>query len=117
MLPSFAGELLDNVVGGFMQPIRRDSIRADRDECDLFRTLRKPLFRDLVANGAPPSVAGTLLNWFDPANDDYLQRVDAWQTLLCTGGADRAVLPPEVVHHYLGGYNVYGNVDVFKADP
>lgn len=100
-----------------MQPIRRDSIRANRDECDLFHILRKPLFRDLVANGAPPSVAGTLLKWFDPAHDDYLQRIDAWQCLLCTGASDRTVLPPEVVHHYLGGYNVFGNVDVFKADP
>lgn len=51
---------------------------------DLFRQLRPFLRRDLTASvGIPNPVAGQILNWFDPANEEYLTRVDDWQKCLC----------------------------------
>lgn len=51
---------------------------------DLFRRLRPFLRRDLTASaGIPNPIAGQILNWFDPANEEYLARVDAWQKMLC----------------------------------
>lgn len=51
---------------------------------DLFRRLRPFLRRDLTASaGIPNPVAGQILNWFDPANEEYLARVDDWQKMLC----------------------------------
>lgn len=59
---------------------------------DLFRRLRPFLRRDLTASvGIPNPVAGQILNWFDPANEEYLDHVDAWQKLLCR---QCAVNPP-----------------------
>lgn len=49
----------------------------------LYRMLRTNLRRDLVAAGVPNPVAGTILNWFDPACPEYLAHVDAWQKTLC----------------------------------
>lgn len=50
----------------------------------LFRHLRPFLRRDLtVSVGLPNPVAGQILNWFDPANPEYLAHVDTWQQLLC----------------------------------
>lgn len=60
---------------------------------DLFQHLRPHLRRDLtVSVGFPNPVAGQILNWFDPANSEYLARVDAWQKLLCRDAAVK--LPP-----------------------
>lgn len=51
---------------------------------DLFRRLRPFLRRDLTASaGIPNPIAGQILNWFDPANEEYLTRVDDWQKMLC----------------------------------
>jgi hypothetical protein len=51
---------------------------------DLFRRLRPFLRRDLTASaGIPNPIAGQILNWFDPANEEYLARVDDWQKMLC----------------------------------
>lgn len=58
--------------------------KSESEHVDLFRQLRPFLRRDLtVSNGIPNPVAGQILNWFDPANREYLDRVDAWQKLLC----------------------------------
>lgn len=63
------------------------------EHVDLFRRLRPHLRRDLtVSAGFPNPVAGQILNWFDPANKEYLARVDAWQKLLCRNAAVQ--LPP-----------------------
>jgi hypothetical protein len=62
---------------------------------DLFRRLRPSLRRDLTTTiGFPNAVAGSILNWFDPANPQYLEHVDAWQKLLCN---NVAVKPPPFI--------------------
>lgn len=62
---------------------------------DLFRRLRPFLRRDLTASaGIPNPVAGQILNWFDPANAEYLTRVDDWQKMLCR---QTVVVPPPFV--------------------
>jgi hypothetical protein len=59
---------------------------------NLFQRLRPFIRTDLtVSNGIPNPVAGSILNWFDPANPEYLARVDAWQRLLCTGATSRPI--------------------------
>lgn len=59
----------------------------------LFEHLRPFLRRDLTASvGFPNPVAGQILNWFDPANKEYLAHVDDWQKLLCR---NVAVTAPE----------------------
>lgn len=50
---------------------------------ELYRLLRSNLRRDLVSAGFPNPVAGTILNWFDPSNPEYLAHVDTWQKMLC----------------------------------
>jgi hypothetical protein len=40
----------------------------------------------VVSHGIPNPVAGQILNWFDPANPEYLTRVDRWQQGLCRFG-------------------------------
>lgn len=56
---------------------------ASSEEAQLFGRLRKDIIADLISNGIPSSLAGAVTAWYDPAEDDYLQRVDAWQQLLC----------------------------------
>lgn len=57
----------------------------------LFEHLRPFLRHDLTeVVGFPNPVAGQILNWFDPANLEYLDRVDAWQKLLCRNVASSA---------------------------
>lgn len=57
------------------------------DNVGLFRTLRPFLRRDLTtAHGIPNPVAGSILNWFDPAKPEYLAHVDEWQKALCRFG-------------------------------
>jgi hypothetical protein len=61
----------------------------------LFEHLRPFLRHDLTeVVGFPNPVAGQILNWFDPANKEYLDHVDAWQKLLCRNVAVHA--PPFV---------------------
>lgn len=56
------------------------------DEIDLFRSLRKSLRQDLVScHGFSNPDAGQILNWFDPANAEYLEHVNDWQIALCQG--------------------------------
>lgn len=68
-----------------------------RDEGQLYGFLRSALLRDLISLGWPSSVAGSLLNWFDPRIEDYLQHVDGWQKSLCAGEIQPEALPPSVV--------------------
>lgn len=56
---------------------------AQSEEAQLYGRLRKDILADLISNGIPSSLAGAVTNWYDPAEEDYLQRVDAWQQLLC----------------------------------
>lgn len=57
----------------------------------LFEHLRPFLRRDLTASvGFPNPIAGQILNWFDPANPEYLAHVDDWQKLLCRNVAVKA---------------------------
>lgn len=68
----------------------------DTPEAELYRLLRKDIIADLVRNDFPPSEAGSLWKHFDPADDRYLDRVDAWQRLLCRGAlepCEKALLP------------------------
>lgn len=56
------------------------------DECHLFGVLRSALRTDLCqVHGIPNPVAGAILKWFDPANPEYLDRVNEWQVGLCQG--------------------------------
>jgi hypothetical protein len=62
----------------------------------LFEHLRPFLRHDLTeVVGFPNPVAGQILNWFDPANGEYLDRVDAWQKMLCRNACVKA---PPFVH-------------------
>lgn len=65
-----------------------------KDECDLFRTLRKAITTDMVACGVPTSCACAILNWFSPCTMDYLTRVSDWQSLLCKGYLSGTVMFP-----------------------
>lgn len=88
-----------------------------RNECDLFRTISGHIRADLCANGWSDCDAGEILNWFDPANPQYLERVDAWQKLLCAGAVSafqgpRVLWRKHVVHH-----TSYGTDSVMEAEP
>lgn len=54
-------------------------------EAKLYGLLRKDMIADLIRNGIPSALAGAIVRWYDPAEQDYLARVDAWQSLLCLG--------------------------------
>lgn len=54
---------------------------------------RKPILSDLIANGLPSSVAGGILNWFNPCDERYVKRVSSWRTFLCEGAVPRDQLP------------------------
>lgn len=62
---------------------------ANAEEAVLYRLLRKDIQADLIGNGIPSNLAGAVISFYDPANDDYLQRVDAWQSLLCSNVVSR----------------------------
>lgn len=81
------------------------------DECQTFDVLAPALRHDLTLwHGFPNPDAGGLLNWFNPRNPEYLQRVDAWQVSLCRGVE---IIPPP---HFLPYYaNAYGTYDLFHA--
>jgi hypothetical protein len=55
------------------------------DETHSFGLLRNALRTDLQSFGLSGSQAGFILNWFDPGNAEYLDRVDRWQQFLCLG--------------------------------
>ena len=65
------------------------------EEARLFAHFRPLLAGDLVSAGVPSSIAGSLLNWFDPACDGYLAHVNGWQTLLCKGAVPLDVSIPQ----------------------
>jgi len=55
-------------------------------EARSFGLVRNCLRDDLVSSfGFSAPEAGEILNWFDPADEEYLEHVDAWQRLLCAG--------------------------------
>lgn len=67
----------------------------DLPECSVFRALRKDIIADLIGNGIPSSYAGAIVKFYDPVNDEYLDRVSAWQSLLCTGTCSDVTLIPK----------------------
>lgn len=67
----------------------------DLPECSIYRALRKDIISDLIGNGVPSSAAGAIVNFYDPSEDCYLQRVSAWQVLLCTHVCDDPSLLPQ----------------------
>lgn len=76
-----------------MTPMEAVMANVEPKHVRLYSMLRPFLRRDLtVSVGLPNPVAGSILNWFDPANMEYLDRVDAWQKLLCRDSAVN--LPP-----------------------
>lgn len=58
---------------------------------------RPTLVRDLVAQGFPSSVAGAILNWFDPRKDDYLEHVSLWREFLCRGACCHGDIPKQLL--------------------
>jgi hypothetical protein len=82
------------------------------DECDLFGILRKPLRQDLVSwHGFSNPDAGALLNWFDPAHEEYLKHVEDWQVSLCKGVSNDP--KPFLPYHR----NMFGGHDLFSTCP
>lgn len=68
----------------------------------LYKALRKCITADLIRNGIPSALAGAVVKYYDPANDDYLLRVDAWQSLLCLNyvSADHVDhIPPQYIEY------------------
>lgn len=89
------------------------------DECHLFGILRNSLLTDLCNIGLPQSVAGAILNWFDPANEDYLLHVDSWQTLLCKGAIERdEKLPqcPALIQAGIIEETAFGTLTIMRSD-
>lgn len=81
------------------------------DECHLFSILKTPLRQDLTTwHGFSNPSAGAILNWFDPANPEYLEHVDTWQEWLCSGALLRDPGPFEFKHR-----NAFGSWDLFSA--
>lgn len=77
------------------------------DECRSFGMLRKSLRHDLVSwHGFSNPDAGQILNWFDPANSEYLERVNEWQELLCQGAIPFAKFP-------FAKRNAFGSYDIW----
>lgn len=75
------------------------------NEAYLFRLLRPYLRHDLVScHGFPNPIAGSILNWFDPAKSEYLDRVDAWQAWLCSMTSTSPALPSGMVKPNAFGY-------------
>jgi len=84
------------------------------DECRSFGMLRNSLRQDLVSwHGFSNPVAGAILNWFDPANEEYLEHVNDWQVLLCTGATFE---PPQFLKE-LTSRNAFGTYTIFDLPP
>lgn len=82
-------------------------LQTSYDEIRSFELLRPCLRADLVsAHGFSNPDAGLILNWFNPANAEYLEHVDAWQKCLCQGASPDRTFP-------LQRHNAFGNYDIF----
>lgn len=80
------------------------------DECHLFGILRKSLRQDLtIWHGFSNPDAGKILNWFDPAHQEYLEHVDSWQRALCAGAVEDCI-PLPCFHK-----NAFGTYDLFHT--
>lgn len=80
------------------------------EECRLFGVLRSSLRHDLVSwHGFSNPDAGKILNWFDPADSEYLEHVEGWQVGLCQGACECP--PPLPVYQP----NMFGTYDIFNS--
>lgn len=96
--------------------MQADKKASQPDECSLFCTYRGPLREDLLANDVPSSVAGALLNYFDPREPDYLDHVDTWQKSLCAGVVCEQ--PPEFLQAFgVFRKTVYGTWSMLECEP
>lgn len=94
------------------------SMFHNRAESLLYRKLRPHLIGDLVSAGFPQSVAGSIVNYYDPKHSEYLQRVDAWQVLLCRGAVTtRDDLCPELVSSGIIRHTSFNSYSILGADP
>jgi hypothetical protein len=74
----------------------------DTPEAIIYRSLRKALIEDLILNDVPSSLAGAVVNFYNPGNENYLKRVDAWQRLLCSSAlvkSESNLFPPALFEH------------------
>jgi hypothetical protein len=89
---------------------------ATYNECYWFSTLYPDIIEDLhLQYGVPIHHAKELLNWYSPASDDYLQRVDAWQKALCAGHGIISEFPNVLLR--LKVLTAVGNDQVIFQDP
>lgn len=94
------------------------SMFSNRAEALLYRKLRPYLIGDLISAGFPHSVAGSIVNYYDPAHCDYLARVEAWQILLCRGAVTKPDnLCPELVSSGVIHYTSFRSYSILEADP
>jgi len=83
---------------------------SETKECKLYCALRNCLRSDLQFEfGFSAPEAGEILNWFDPASEEYLDHVDAWQRLLCSGASPT---PSKFARK-----NAFGSYDIFDKHP
>lgn len=88
----------------------RNKTRTFCNESLTFKALYSSLRSDLESNlGFSYSEAGRILNWFDPDLPEYLERVDAWQKLLCAGATPQEVFP-------LQRKNAFGSYDIWHLN-
>jgi len=94
------------------------SMFHNRAESLLYRKLRPYLIGDLISAGFPQSVAGSIVNYYNPGHSEYLQRVDAWQVLLCRGAVtERDDLCPELVSSGIIRHTSFNSYSILEADP
>lgn len=94
-------------------------MHANRDEVDLFRQISGYIRADICAHGWSDCDAGEILNWFDPSCSQYLDRVDAWQKMLCAGAMSEkdCSLPRVLFRRGIVRLTSFGSVSIFDADP
>lgn len=83
---------------------------SETKESRLYCALRNCLRSDLMSEfGFSAPEAGEILNWFDPASEEYLEHVDSWQRLLCSGASSSPVK--------FATKNAFGSYDIFDKHP
>lgn len=76
----------------------------------LFGLFRHWILADLSAQGYPTSFVGSILNWFNPTTESYLQHVDEWKQLLARGAAYLSDVPRSLVDNKVASVTPYHTV-------